>query len=104
MRTLFVAAVALTILTACGEGPAPGTDGGSEVDGSRPTGPCASDTDCDDGLYCNGAERCDAEDPDADERGCVVWSPRKQQSWLWPWLPPVADPRTGPSALPVRPS
>ena len=31
-------------------------------------------------------------------------SPRKQQSWLNPWLPPVASPRSGLSTLPVRDS
>jgi hypothetical protein len=31
---------------------------------------CASDADCDDGLFCNGPELCDAADPGADGYGC----------------------------------
>lgn len=29
---------------------------------------------CDDGLFCNGTERCAPDDPDADENGCVLGS------------------------------
>ncbi len=42
-----------------------------------PTGPadggqaCASDRDCDDGVFCNGAEACDPGAASADARGCV---------------------------------
>ncbi|MEC7525961.1 MAG: MopE-related protein [Myxococcota bacterium] len=38
-------------------------------DASPPT--CATDVECDDGLFCNGAERCDPAAPGADARGCV---------------------------------
>lgn len=38
-------------------------DGGLEL--------CGSDTECDDGLFCNGAERCDPDDSAADADGCV---------------------------------
>ncbi|HJL14314.1 MAG TPA: hypothetical protein RMH99_01590 [Sandaracinaceae bacterium LLY-WYZ-13_1] len=33
--------------------------------------PCRLDEDCDDGDFCNGAERCDATLPEADGRGCA---------------------------------
>lgn len=32
---------------------------------------CQSDSDCDDGVFCNGMETCDADNDAADERGCV---------------------------------
>lgn len=32
---------------------------------------CYFDSDCDDGTFCNGSERCDSDDPDANRRGCV---------------------------------
>jgi alpha-tubulin suppressor-like RCC1 family protein len=35
------------------------------------TGPCTRDEECTDGLYCNGLERCDSADPEADLRGCA---------------------------------
>ncbi len=55
-------------LVACGGGSGGGTgDGGG--DGA---GICRMDADCDDGLFCNGAERCAPDDPAADERGCVM--------------------------------
>ena len=33
---------------------------------------CASDLDCDDGLFCNGAERCDPASPFAFRSGCAL--------------------------------
>ncbi|HJL19834.1 MAG TPA: MopE-related protein [Sandaracinaceae bacterium LLY-WYZ-13_1] len=33
---------------------------------------CAVDPDCDDGVFCNGAERCAPDDDAADARGCVA--------------------------------
>jgi MYXO-CTERM domain-containing protein len=33
--------------------------------------PCTVDDDCQDGLFCNGVETCDATDPNADADGCV---------------------------------
>jgi len=35
---------------------------------------CSADTDCEDGLFCNGAETCDPESADANLRGCVAGS------------------------------
>ncbi len=45
-------------LTACGDGGA--DDAGPSDAGEDDAGPsCAADPDCDDGVYCNGAETCD---------------------------------------------
>lgn len=35
-------------------------------------GICAADSDCDDGRYCNGVERCAPSNANADPRGCLV--------------------------------
>ncbi|MCB9618133.1 MAG: hypothetical protein H6721_28240 [Sandaracinus sp.] len=52
----------------CGGDDAPPTgDGGTPF-------VCASDTDCDDGLFCNGVETC-APGEGADGRGCVAGTP-----------------------------
>ena len=53
-------------------------DGGPDGDADRgDSGPaCEGDADCDDGVFCNGAERCDPTDSGADDRGCVTNSPR----------------------------
>jgi hypothetical protein len=40
-----------------------GSDAGVEL--------CTADPDCDDAVFCDGAERCDRASPDADARGCV---------------------------------
>ncbi|MBX3246740.1 MAG: putative metal-binding motif-containing protein [Myxococcales bacterium] len=40
----------------------------AEVDGGAS---CADDLACDDGVFCNGAERCDPSNASADARGCV---------------------------------
>ncbi|MCB9634292.1 MAG: putative metal-binding motif-containing protein [Sandaracinus sp.] len=52
-------------LSACGGNGEGGSDGG--------TGPfCTSTSACDDGVFCNGAERCVPGDPAADAFGCVA--------------------------------
>ncbi len=53
-------------LTAC-DGTPPPADAG-------PAMSCASDEDCDDGVFCNGAERClgVGAAPEADARGCAA--------------------------------
>jgi len=38
---------------------------------------CTSDTQCDDGLFCNGAEQCLPADPRADVKGCVSVGDRR---------------------------
>jgi hypothetical protein len=51
-------------------------DGSTEADagGGDAAARCTSATECDDGTFCNGAERCDPADPSADALGCVAGS------------------------------
>lgn len=49
-------------------GGGPGT-GGSDASGGQPGSGCAIA--CDDGLFCNGVERCQPADPRADANGCT---------------------------------
>ncbi len=72
------AAIAAALLIACGgptETPDDAGDAGapldSGVDSGPVTPPCESNTDCDDGVFCNGAEACRPGDPLADAVGCV---------------------------------
>jgi len=58
-------ALALALLGACGD------DGGAP-DGSAL---CATSVDCDDALFCNGAEVCDPTDPAANGSGCLPGTP-----------------------------
>lgn len=59
MRALAITAL---LLAACsGPGPSP-ADGGPR---------CVQDDECDDGLFCNGAERCAARAPGASPDGCA---------------------------------
>jgi len=50
-------------------------DAAMTPDGGGDTTPCTADTDCSDGLYCTGEERCDPDDEGADPRGCVAGMP-----------------------------
>lgn len=43
--------------------------------GAAPAGICASDVDCDDGSFCNGAEVCRPESASADAKGCLKIPP-----------------------------
>ncbi len=52
--------------------PADPVDGGDRADTS--TGRCATDDECADGVYCNGAERCEPGATGATARGCVAAS------------------------------
>ncbi|UJR78487.1 putative metal-binding motif-containing protein [Sandaracinus amylolyticus] len=54
------------VLVACGD-PSPAIDGGTDAFRA-----CTSDDECDDGTFCNGAERCDPDREGADARGCVT--------------------------------
>lgn len=55
-----------------GVGGGDGDQGGGDGDGDSTVnnGQCARV--CDDGFYCNGAERCDTANPTADPDGCVT--------------------------------
>lgn len=55
---------ALLLITGCG-GDDTGSDAGSRPDATRG---CVADDECNDGLHCNGTERCEPE-------GCVAGSP-----------------------------
>jgi Putative metal-binding motif len=54
--------------TAAGTGPMAGTGGGTAGVTGGPDA-CGG---CDDGVFCNGTERCMVGDPGADARGCVT--------------------------------
>jgi hypothetical protein len=57
-------------ITGCPADPAP-TDGGNSVDASAFDAPaCVSDPDCDDGLFCNGEEVCNAGRCEAGAHAC----------------------------------
>ena len=60
-------AIALLTCLACGGGDDDPPDGGS-LDGGDT---CATDEQCSDGVFCNGAELCRPEAMAADARGCV---------------------------------
>ncbi|MCB9611400.1 MAG: hypothetical protein H6721_09040 [Sandaracinus sp.] len=62
-----LALLSLGLVLACGDDDGPRVDGGPSSDG----GLCSTDDECDDGLYCNGIERC-APGAGADARGCLV--------------------------------
>ncbi|MFO0650095.1 MAG: MopE-related protein [Polyangiales bacterium] len=52
---------------------APDVVDATPVDAVAPDAPprCGRDFQCDDGVFCNGAERCNPSDPAADARGCA---------------------------------
>ena len=60
--------LAMAMLAAgCGEPMPMHVDGGG--------GPCATQADCDDGMFCNGMESCEPASPFASPRGCVPGAP-----------------------------
>jgi len=63
VRLGFVVAFAVA---GCGD-----DDGMADPDASMTEG-CTRDVECDDGLYCNGTERCAPGDPSATELGCIA--------------------------------
>src|SRR5690606_19987056 len=65
--TLFSLMVSLALLGCDGAIVTP--DGGQQT-----VPPCTSDADCDDGVFCDGAEVCDPSAQGADARGCVEGS------------------------------
>lgn len=78
-----LAGIALVITVACGTPPADPPDAQPDpIDASTPppdtyVAPqdapwiCDDDRSCDDGVFCNGAERCRPGDPTADRGGCA---------------------------------
>ncbi len=81
MRRFLV--VFVLLVSACDSGEGAGTDGdrdgggagsggGTEVrDDAQQVDQCQENSDCSDGLYCNGLEKCKPDDQAADERGCL---------------------------------
>ncbi len=61
MRAWVAAIVSCVALAGCGDDGGPG----------EPL-PCEDDATCDDGVFCNGVERCTPEDPNANAFGCVA--------------------------------
>ena len=47
-------------------------DAGPTQDSGPSTAPCTRASDCDDGMFCNGVERCEPGSSGADARGCVA--------------------------------
>ncbi len=69
--------LAFLFASACGSDDGLVSDAALDIlrrpDAAHDSGPvqCIVNADCDDGVFCNGVERCDQFDPDADERGCL---------------------------------
>src|SRR5690606_8986358 len=76
MRKLGAAIFVTLFACACGGEPDLGRDAGRDgstgQDGSSSV--CAADSECDDGLYCNGVERCMPGADGAGANGCVAAS------------------------------
>ena len=72
LASAFSVACAFTVfglgLPGCGGGGGgpSGRDGGMDA-----SAVCTSAAQCDDGVFCNGAERCAPTDPSADAQGCL---------------------------------
>lgn len=52
-----------------------GCDGAAMLDAGTPDTSfpqCATNDECSDGVFCNGAEECSPDDDTADQRGCIV--------------------------------
>ncbi|NOY92653.1 MAG: hypothetical protein GXP55_15805 [Deltaproteobacteria bacterium] len=69
------ALISLFLWTACGGGSGGNGDAATSDAASDDAGDagsvCVSDSDCDDGLFCNGAETCSPSDPTANVNGCA---------------------------------
>ncbi len=64
LRTLGVLGALALAASGCADAP----NGGAGADSTMP---CMGDGDCDDGLFCDGEERCMPAAPAADARGCL---------------------------------
>ncbi|NOY92652.1 MAG: hypothetical protein GXP55_15800 [Deltaproteobacteria bacterium] len=73
MKTSGVVGSLFLFMVACGGGGAGEEDAGDgdAGDGGDASAACVVDSDCDDGLFCNGAETCSPTDPTADVDGCA---------------------------------
>ena len=69
----FFLLVGLSCALACGDDDVnPTIDAGDAGERDAADGVCDVDDDCDDGTFCNGAERCTPSASGADARGCVA--------------------------------
>jgi len=69
----FFLLVGLSCALACGDDDVnPTIDAGDAGERDAADGVCAVDADCDDRVFCNGAERCTPSASGADARGCVA--------------------------------
>jgi hypothetical protein len=73
MRRITWIGPCLGLLGLLGCGPSPSEDTGVGREDAALS--CRADADCDDTLYCNGAERCAPGEPGASARGCVAGEP-----------------------------
>ncbi len=76
MKTSGVLCGFFVFMVACGgagsgEEDAGGPDASSGDAGDSGSSVCTSDSECDDGLFCNGVESCAPDDPAADVDGCA---------------------------------
>lgn len=67
--------IGLLLVGACGGDDDATEDAGEDDATSDATLACTTDSDCSDGAFCNGSERCDPDDPLASSLGCVVGTP-----------------------------
>src|SRR5687767_11836059 len=76
MRTTFLGLMTALWMTGCGgdDGAGPRGDAGPDAAVDAPP-PCLADDECDDGLFCNGAERCAPGTTGAGADGCVAGEP-----------------------------
>lgn len=71
-RSVLAASLLLGLtFEACTSSPGGADSAPQGSDGALDAAPCRTNQDCDDQLYCNGAERCVPGNPSADSRGCV---------------------------------
>ena len=76
-RTLLVCALGAFPLAACSKSTDSVVEPAEKTPEKKPDEDesCQSNSACDDGSYCNGAERCDPTDDGADKLGCVAGKP-----------------------------
>ena len=68
MRATWGGLVLLALAFGCGDPPVDDSDGGMRTT-------CLEHAECDDGMFCNGGERCLPDDPAAAPDGCVPGAP-----------------------------
>ena len=64
------------LVISCGDDDVMDADTGQTERDAGGVEQCGNARECSDMVFCNGAEQCDPDHPDADERGCVEAEPR----------------------------